>query len=145
MPLSPEQRARYPANWASEIRPSILLRANSSCERCNARNRTTVFRWVDQGDAYYMYECGAVYCAETGEACGYARIYDLPSGRYVQIVLTIAHLHDPDPANCDPANLAALCQRCHLQLDAPMHRVNAAATRRAKAATPDMFDAAGSP
>jgi excisionase family DNA binding protein len=29
-------------------------------------------------------------------------------------VLTVHHL-DGDPANCDPKNLVALCQRCHLR------------------------------
>lgn len=29
-------------------------------------------------------------------------------------VLTVDHL-DHDPANCDPDNLIALCQRCHLR------------------------------
>lgn len=37
-----------------------------------------------------------------------------------RVVLTIAHL-DQNPANSDPANLRALCQRCHNRHDAP-HR-----------------------
>ena len=32
------------------------------------------------------------------------------------VVLTVAHL-DHDPRNCDEANLAALCQRCHNRYD----------------------------
>ena len=31
--------------------------------------------------------------------------------------LTVHHL-DGDPANCDPNNLVALCQRCHLAIQA---------------------------
>lgn len=34
-----------------------------------------------------------------------------------KVVLTIAHL-DQNPANSDPANLRALCQRCHNRHDA---------------------------
>jgi 5-methylcytosine-specific restriction endonuclease McrA len=60
-----------------------------------------------------------------------------------RVVLTIAHVHDPDPANCDPANLLALCQKCHNTLDAPMRAVNARATRRAKKAAGDFFPAHG--
>ena len=48
-----------------------------------------------------------------------------------QVVLTVAHL-DHEPANCDPANLRALCQRCHLAYDAKHHACNAAQTRRQK-------------
>lgn len=48
-----------------------------------------------------------------------------------KVVLTIAHL-DNNPANCDPSNLKAWCQRCHLTYDAAFHAKNASATRRAK-------------
>ena len=43
-------------------------------------------------------------------------------------VLTVAHL-DHTPENCDPANLRALCERCHNKYDAPMR----AAGRRERA------------
>ncbi|MBN7138981.1 hypothetical protein A7A76_07720 [Lysobacter enzymogenes] len=32
MPIRPENRARYPANWSTEIRPRILTRAGNCCE-----------------------------------------------------------------------------------------------------------------
>lgn len=32
MPIRPENRKRYPANWKTEIRPRILARANYACE-----------------------------------------------------------------------------------------------------------------
>lgn len=37
-----------------------------------------------------------------------------------KVVLTIAHL-DHTPENCEPSNLRAWCQRCHLTYDAPHH------------------------
>jgi hypothetical protein len=46
-----------------------------------------------------------------------------------KVVLTCAHL-DHDPANCADSNLRALCQRCHLRYDRPLHTANAARTRR---------------
>ncbi len=46
------------------------------------------------------------------------------------VVLTVAHLHDPDPMNCSDDNLAALCQRCHNRLDMPMRQRHASETRR---------------
>ena len=39
------------------------------------------------------------------------------------VVLTVAHL-DHQPENCDPANLRAMCQRCHNRYDAPMRIAN---------------------
>lgn len=41
-----------------------------------------------------------------------------------KVVLTIAHIHDPNPMNCDDDNLLALCQKCHNKLDAPMRAKN---------------------
>ena len=48
------------------------------------------------------------------------------------VVLTVAHLQDPDPMNCDESNLGALCQKCHNTLDAPMRVQHARATRTRK-------------
>ena len=55
-----------------------------------------------------------------------------------RVVLTVAHIIVDDPADVRPANLAALCQRCHLTHDAKMHARNAAATRRARTRTMEM-------
>lgn len=38
MPIKPENKDRYPKNWKSEIRPSILRRANNRCEFCGVEN-----------------------------------------------------------------------------------------------------------
>lgn len=46
-----------------------------------------------------------------------------------RVVLTTAHL-DHAPANCARENLRALCQRCHLAYDRPLHIRHAAETRR---------------
>lgn len=35
--------------------------------------------------------------------------------------MSVAHYPDPDPMNCNPENLHALCSGCHLRLDAPLH------------------------
>ena len=46
--------------------------------------------------------------------CGHP--HDVDSGH----VLTVHHL-DGDKANCDDSNLAALCQRCHLHIQAKVN------------------------
>lgn len=55
-----------------------------------------------------------------------------------RVVLTVAHL-DHTPENCDPPNLRAMCQRCHLTYDAQHHARTAYATRKAAAKTGDLF------
>ena len=55
-----------------------------------------------------------------------------------RVVLTVAHL-DHQPENCEPENLKAMCQRCHLTYDARHHARNAYATRMAKRNTADLF------
>lgn len=55
-----------------------------------------------------------------------------------RVVLTIAHL-DHTPENCDPANLKAWCQRCHLTYDAKHHAETAYQTRREGRAVGDLF------
>lgn len=52
-------------------------------------------------------------------------------GKQVRIVLTIAHVYDDNPMNCADDNLLALCQRCHLTMDARMHAQHARVTRAA--------------
>ena len=45
------------------------------------------------------------------------------------VILTTAHL-DHDTTNNDHTNLKALCQKCHLNYDAPLHAQHAAEKRR---------------
>lgn len=57
-----------------------------------------------------------------------------------KVVLTIAHL-DHTPENCEPDNLRAWCQRCHLTYDAGHHRETRARTARNRHTT-DWIDKA---
>jgi hypothetical protein len=50
-----------------------------------------------------------------------------------RVVLTVAHVLNEAPMDCHPANLAALCQRCHLRHDAPRRAARRRAARRALA------------
>ena len=141
MPIKPENRNRYPANW-KQIRASILDRAGHKCEQCNAPNRTLIARGVGSDDGTYMLaDGGDVFNSETGERLGLARGGEYETKGLIEVVLTIAHL-DHVPENCEPANLKALCQRCHLRYDFEHHKANAASTRRARRAMGDLFDRA---
>lgn len=79
-----------------------------------------------------------VFHAGSGEHLGRKRMSDYEVGRMVKIVLTISHL-EHTPENCDPANLRAWCQRCHLRYDARHHAENAQRTRRDRKAIGDLF------
>ncbi|KFJ12670.1 hypothetical protein DR66_4066 [Delftia acidovorans] len=144
MPIRPEMRALYPANWP-EIRARILARAGDRCERCKAPNRTRIARGAGTDEGTYMLDSADVYCSETGEHLGQTHMCNYEVARMVDVVLTIAHTHDPNPANCADDNLEALCQRCHNKLDAPMRAANARATRRARLAVGDLFEKGQTP
>ena len=102
-PIRADQAARYPGDWPA-ISIAIKQRAEWRCE-CKG-------------------ECGTDHDGRcTAIHLGAAPI----SGK--RVVLTTAHL-DHTPENCDPDNLRAMCQACHLAYDREHH----AATRAARKA-----------
>ena len=56
----------------------------------------------------------------------------LDGEKIIRIVLTTAHIHNPDPEDLRDENLAALCQRCHNWHDIPYRQENARNTRALK-------------
>ena len=104
MPIRPENVHRYPPDWV-EISLGIKSRAGWRCE-C-------------------LGECGRP--AGHLDADGRCRNHHhQPAyGTGSRVVLTTAHL-DHVPEHCDPDNLRAMCQGCHLAYDAEHH----AQTRR---------------
>jgi 5-methylcytosine-specific restriction endonuclease McrA len=99
----PFQKERYPENW-KKISLTIRNRENWQCKWCGAKN----------GKPHPV----------TGS----------------KVILTVAHLgtvhadgtpgDKHDKMDVRPENLAALCQRCHLNFDRDEHAANAAKTRR---------------
>lgn len=114
MPIRPENRQRYPADW-----PAISVRirnerASGRCE-CDGECRTG-----------HKGRCEALN-GESQPVTGSV------------VVLTVAHL-DHTPEHCDDANLKAMCQRCHLAYDAGHHAASRAQFRaRALAAQMDQL------
>lgn len=133
MPIRPENKKRYPSNWKTEIRPSILKRDNYECQgllnqyedRCGAKDGGYAIRDIECADA----RCFEYDPPEVIES--FKRTF--PNHKRVKIVLTIAHL-DHTPENCDPANLVSMCQLCHNTYDAPMRAAN---RRKNKNGTPN--------
>jgi hypothetical protein len=143
MPIRPENKGLYPKDWP-QISKAIRERAGNHCEACGAPNGTDILRGVEFGDRpAYAVPCGigaTTYDAVDGELLAVRVLEQLESRgwRKVKVVLTVAHL-DHQPPNCDPANLRALCQRCHNAYDAPMRRAGIAARARAGKAMGDLF------
>lgn len=139
MPIRPENKDRYPANWKSEIRPRILERAGNRCETCGIRNYQWVIRdqsgkiiWegAEPAKADQLTTEEVLHLTTSGARMKY-RVgfgYDYYS---VRIVLTIAHISEV-VEDCSDGNLIAECQLCHNRRDAKMRARNAKATVRAK-------------
>ncbi len=122
MPIRPENKARYPRNW-KQISAQARERAGQRCEQCNVPNYA--YRIFD-GD----------WTTNAMQAETWACVDGL---KVTRVVLTVSHT-DHQPENCDPANLKALCQRCHLAYDAGHHAKTAYRTRREGKAAGDMFE-----
>lgn len=108
MPIRPENRDRYPADWRNISDGIRFGRANYRCE-CEG-------------------ECGRGHVGRCHRRHG-DRLTDK-----ARVVLTTAHL-DHTPENCDPSNLRAMCQGCHLHYDRDHHARTAAATRQRQRTT----------
>lgn len=124
MPIKPENKKLYPANW-NEIRALVLELADNQCEFCGVENYAIGYR-DDDGNFHKLPGLES-------------EIHALDGKKPLRIVLTVAHL-DHNPANNDRSNLRALCQKCHLSYDAKHHAVNARKTRLKKKADRDLFD-----
>ncbi len=122
----PMIRALYPKDW-EKIAAKVKEQAGYRCQQCDRPCRRPRESWPDfclriseQGEInWYLQTYDEVHDDETGEWGSVER----PQ----RFTLTVAHL-DHNPANCDLANLRALCSGCHLRYDAPMK----AARKRAK-------------
>ena len=126
----PTDMSQYPDNWTTEIRPNILKRATDKygierCEQCGCINNRWI--WYHPSAADYP-EVAHLWTQNPDDAWDwYGAHQDDMESFYkcgYQVVLTIAHIQDPDPMNCHPDNLKALCQTCHNRYDSDMRRMN---------------------
>jgi len=115
MPIRPENRSRYPADWKA-ISVEVRTRAGWRCE----------------GSPAYP-DCRAF----NGEE------HPVTTSRVVLTVAHLDHQPENVGEPGERPNLKAWCQRCHLTYDAKHHAATARETRRLRAATADLFDANG--
>lgn len=117
MPIRPENRARYPKNWKSEIVPRIRERSGNRCE-CTG-------------------QCGAQHGPLDARCVAYDGM-PLVGRADAKIVLTVMHLNH-QPEDCRDENLLHGCQGCHNRYDAPMRAAGIKARRMAERASGDLF------
>lgn len=114
MPIRPENRRRYPRDWPEISRRIRFGRALGRCE-CTG-------------------ECGIEHAADG--AGGEPRCTALHGEPHPitasRVVLTVAHLPGRAIEQCGDGDLKAMCQRCHLRMDAAIHARNRSLTAGAR-------------
>lgn len=145
MPIRPENRALYPADWPT-ISRRIRERAGHRCERCGVPNYAVGYRDVHgafvraAGNGPQDFAgCGEAWPSGArltyAQACEVAAVNndggraDADGNHWFVVVLTVAHLNH-DPTDCRDENLEALCQRCHNRYDLEARRAGIVARRR---------------
>lgn len=128
--------SRYPADWKQISLAIRRDRAHWRCEWCGVRHGATGAR-DGRGGFHTKGELEGLGPDSWDDLFGAGK-----QPHYIDIVLTVAHLGVPhadgrpgnkhDKADCRPENLAALCQRCHLNYDRQDHLDRAAVTRARK-------------
>jgi hypothetical protein len=122
MPIKPENKDKYPANW-NEIRERIKQRAEDRCEKCGVYNHAVGYRDKDgffhrtDGNMYHFHAgYGNLPYSEARELAEFLNDEEEDGYKWIVIVCTVAHL-DHNPENNADNNLAFLCQKCHNNYD----------------------------
>lgn len=121
----------YPVNWKTEIRPAILERDNNCCKFCGVENYS--FGYRDNNGNWVTEKVFNGLNSSDGD--------ELFNGKFpkrIRIILTIMHL-DHDTTNNNYDNLAAGCQKCHLNYDKEHHNKNTRATITKKKKLQSLF------
>ncbi|MBP0618299.1 hypothetical protein [Jiella mangrovi] len=146
MPIRREDRNFYPIDWRELSLAIRFGRAKGRCERCGRPHGETVHhlgdgRWFDADAERWRDGKGRLIRTRrlpdprvtdprlAGSEAGIARTV---------VHLACAHL-DQNTANNAPDNLAALCQRCHLDHDRPWNLEKRRLTVLLRRALGDLF------
>ncbi|TVV76919.1 hypothetical protein [Sphingomonas solaris] len=118
MPIRAENRWLYPIDWQELSATIRFVRAGARCERCS---RPHLRRVVHLGDGRWWDAEAGYWRSDRGRRVAVRERLVFASVRTTYVVLACAHL-DHDPGHNLPANLSALCQRCHMIHAAAEHR-----------------------
>ena len=133
MPIRAQHRWLYPTDWPELSKVIRFDRAKGRCEQCARPHGRLILhccdgRWFDRAEGVWRDGSGK----QIAKPVGHRRV------RMTKVVLAAAHL-DHDPSNNVPANLKALCQRCHMLNDRDEHRRRRWLSWRMTKAVGDLF------
>lgn len=136
MPIRPELRVLYPANWRDISRRVRFERAGGKCQVCQRPHGMEIKclpdgRWLDPATGSWR--------SGRGRQAQWPDLVEAIGTRSWTVRLAAAHL-DHQPSNCSFRNLRALCQRCHLAYDRPHHLARRRITYRRRWAIGDLFE-----
>lgn len=109
----PIRKQDYPPNWR-EISLQVREAAGQRCQWCDAPNGQYIFRL--EPTLLKSWKTIRIGGVEKQVPFGDFLVMAPKAQGSTRIILTVAHL-DRDRTNNDLSNLAALCQRCHLNHD----------------------------
>ena len=135
MPIRPEFRPLYPANWTILSQRVRFERAGGRCQRCG---RPHLVRVRCLPDGRWFDEAARTWRDHRGRPARWPDLIEAGYIRMTHVVLAAAHL-DGNPANNRLANLRSLCQRCHMLHDRPFHLAQRWLTYRRRWAVGDLF------
>ena len=136
MPIRREHRYFYPIDWPQLSATVRFRRAGGVCEACGRPHGHRIYhlgdgRWWDPA-------IGAWRDGQGQTLRVLPTIEDLGVLRTTRVVLAAAH-RDHDTTNNLDRNLAAFCQRCHINHDRPEHRRRRWRTLFRRKAMGDLF------
>lgn len=123
--------SKYPINWRSEIRPTVLQRDNYTCRCCKAPLHAVGYR---NKRKEFIAVSGSVLLDAAGQGLSYPSLQRMTAKeaiaiadllntmgahQYFHIKLVVAHLdHDESNWNVSIDRLITFCQSCHFRYDA---------------------------
>lgn len=139
-----------------------MTRAGRRCEQCRIPHHAVGCRDLDTGEFISAFDgfndsdvtaAGKGIDFQSGKELQYkvARTFveemqenqsENDKRRWFVVVLTIAHVGTKDTMESRDRFLKALCQRCHLMLDAPQHKLNRKLTLDKKRGQTKLFEEA---
>lgn len=140
MPIKAEFRQFYARAWRETVRPRILARADNACEQCGKPMGETVEQQTGLGYNQYLGEIVRVmFWRRPNEILWRTHLGEIASVRdrrgiklgaiyELRVQLGVAHINNV-PGDDRDENLAAWCNWCHLNHDAPHHH-DTRATRK---------------
>lgn len=135
MPMLSRTRWCRPTDWPQISHHVRFVRAKGRCEHCGRPHGHEV-RCLPDGRWFDVEAHG--WRDGHGRPAPWPDVVEYAGHRSTRVILATRH-KDHDPSNNQPANLVALCQRCHMLHDREEHRRRFRITILLRRAVGDLF------